>query len=98
MGLDFSDDVTSSISLLYCLDQCNQHVTTWFERNLQLGNPEPSIEQVGMTIGEIPIGEIRYYKQCLEKYRVAMGMDARGYVPDAPLGLDSKLDGGYWRT
>ena len=97
MGLDFSDDVTSSIALLHCLDETYSGVESWFNKNLQLETRTPSMEQVEMIIGSDVLLKSVYFQDCLECYRVAIGVDARGSVPDAPIGLDSHLDGKYWR-
>lgn len=98
MGLDFSDDVTSSIALLHCLDECTCHIPVWFEKNLQLGSPSPMLDQVVSVVGDYSMLDHDHFQECLEKFRVWMGMDARGHVPDAPPGLDSSLDGKFWRT
>jgi len=97
LGLDYSDDVTSSVALLHCLDESHVSVVSWFERNLQLGNRQPSAEAVATLIGDGPIHDHEYYKDCLERFRVYIGIDARGSLPDAPPGLDSSLDGKFWR-
>jgi len=50
-----------------------------------------------MIIGDGKVQDREYYPDCLERYRVTTGTDARGYVLDAPSGLESKLDGKFWR-
>ena len=72
-GLDYSDDVKSSISLLFWLDQpTREHILGYFHQNflLRVYNPTPlDSMQVITRKGSKPQ---KYFKRCLEEYKSAM--------------------------
>ena len=65
---------------------------------IELGSHHPSVDQVKKMFGEDKFHDHVFYQNCLERYRDAMGIDASEHVSEAPPGLDSELDGKYWRT
>jgi hypothetical protein len=95
-GIDFSDDVLSCVYLLNLLDWATKDDRLWFNANLQLEAEEPTLRRVEELIMGACISKSTFFKDCLRKYRIAMGHDARGAVPNSPNGLESGLDGAYW--
>ena len=91
--IDYTDDVDSCMYLLQQLDvDTVAHSAHWFAKNMlelshdtidtliRFGNPQHS-----MT-----------HQTWLRSYRIWMGVDARGKLPDVPKGLEDSLDGSYW--
>jgi len=98
ISLDFKDDVNSSLYLMDQLDRVPQEkIKGWFKQNHCLGEKEIDIDRARKLLGKHKNGNNEFYKQCLESYRIFMHEDARGGVPDAPKGLESRLDGNSWR-
>ena len=97
MKLDYSDDVMSSIALLHCLDVCYDSVETWFDRNLQLRTPNPSVVQCFSLFSSQKILENQFFRACHSEYlEVTEVEDDNSTIRGDPPGLDSKLDGKYW--
>ena len=96
MGLDFSDDVASSIALLSCLDASSKDVSMWFDANLQLSSRVPKMEKVQKTIGNQKIEECEYCQTCLLRNRTAEGIEINNDVGDTSAGLNCCLDGVFW--
>jgi len=69
MRLEFTDDVTSSIALLRCMDDCSESVLTWFDRNLQICAPTPKLNEFRNIIQGVPIGKNQFARQCLQLYK-----------------------------
>ncbi|MEI7893160.1 MAG: hypothetical protein WCI05_08715 [Myxococcales bacterium] len=82
--LDFSDEVLSCCYLLNLLDSCNKDVPNWFDKNLQLGCEEPTLDRVEALIKGEAVSESEYYKACMHEYRVFADQN----VPDASKGLN----------
>ena len=69
-----------------------KHGETWFSRNML----ELKGKDVAGVIGASGKKFAPKHKDWLRAYRIFVGEDARGGVPDAPKGMDDSLDGGYW--
>ena len=50
LGLDFTDDVKSSIALLHCLDECCIDVQAWFHNNLRLKSNIMDVKKKSLTL------------------------------------------------
>lgn len=93
LGVDFSDDAESSISLLSILDkELVKHGKYWFDRNL-LGLTESGVADLISGAGG---KKSHLHKDWKRAYRINMGLDARGEVEELPDNLNDGLDGLYW--
>ena len=101
--INFSNDVESSLQLLWELDQVKPAlIRKWFNTNLQLDKDEATSNATEACI----FGFLRndndradWYKQCREDYReMEVGRPARGsgHAVAKPSALDSTFDGSYW--
>lgn len=95
-GIDFSDDVLSCCALLHFMDDTTASVPAWFDANMQLGKRKTDLAGVESLIKGTGIEDSKFHRRCLREYRTFEYGDARGGVPDAPPGLESRLDGVYW--
>lgn len=93
MKLDFEDDVTASVALLWCLDMDQPNIRGYFETNLQLGKSRPDLEEVRSLVGGDKLRSNSYYKECMYEYCIAFKKDGRG-VRDGVFSDD--LDGRHW--
>ena len=99
MDLDYRDDVNSSLTLMMHIDNVeSQKIKKWFTRNLCLDEENICLDRANDIMGKHEIANNEFYKECLEQYRIFKHEDARGGVPDAPKGLESRLDGKSWRS
>ena len=71
-------------------------VEKWFDKNLQLDISAPTLERCQDMIQGSKLKDTPFYSDRLRGYRIFIGEDARGSVPNAPKGLESGLDGVYW--
>jgi len=92
LGIDFSDDVIASISLLKCLDDCSDKSYEWFDRNLQIRAPTPKVLEVEKLIGEIPIGKAKFSRHCLQKYTSFQRKSSSPKKIEQPLEDEKKLN------
>ena len=93
---DHSDDIKSSICLLYCLDKANEHVAHYFQRNLQFGVSgaiEPGVREL---FGGRGYENFRFHQKCLAEYRMYIGESVPNVMQLLPDGLDCDLDGDKW--
>lgn len=94
---DFSDDVEATLSLMHKLDWvATKHIRKWFDRNLMLSTPSITTEAMRKVFGKSAGKKSEWHANCLREFRVWIGEDARGGVPAAPRGLESRLDGLHW--
>lgn len=92
-GLDFSDDVKSSVALLHYLDRdILKYSNYWFHRNI-LDLEESGVPEVIASAGS---KKSKLHKGWLRAYRVFLGGDARGEERNTPEELKDRLDGLYW--
>jgi len=96
LDLDMKDDQKASICLLSLLDEANTHVQSYFQTNMQLDQKVKSLAKVHEIIGTPVKTKIKFFKACLNEFRIFQGQDARGHVPSLPPRLASGLDGSYW--
>ena len=101
--VDFSNDVESSLRLLYELDNIKpKHVQKWFTKNLQLYRDEASIEAAEKVIFGFERNEndrMDFFKQCRQEYEeeiVQKQKRGHGHIVHKPSSLDSAFDGDYW--
>ena len=97
MNIDFSDDIEGSIAFLHCLDETYSGAVRDMRRNLQLDSVRVDRDVAESLIHSDSILPSNLHKQHLFEYLVFMSLDARGSVPDVPLGLDCRLDGLAWQ-
>lgn len=91
--IDHSDDLESSISLLHYLDRdIIKHSKHWFERNMI----DLKKDDVGGLILSSQGKLAHVHKEWLRTYRIWMGVDARGNMPEKTDNVSDKLDGVYW--
>ena len=86
----------AGIVLLSTLDSCYKDAREWFDTNLQLNFPLPSLNLVARLIMGDQIMDCLFYRESLSAFRQFKYGDARGGVPPAPEWLESRLDGEYW--
>jgi hypothetical protein len=95
MGLDFKDDVKSSIMLLNCIDQVASkntgNVVKWFKDNLFLKSDNFNLSSVQELISGRTGEQQSWYRHCIRKYEVYMETKRTG--KDA-----SALGGIYWES
>jgi hypothetical protein len=101
--IDFSDDVVSSLQLLYELDNIKPAlVKKWFNTNFQLEEDEVTADATEACIFGFRRNEndsADWFKQCKHDYEeFVAGAPARGsgHVAVKPSALDSTFDGSYW--
>lgn len=98
------DDVESSLSLLYFLNNVDvKSISTFFNNNFFYDSPssftKAEVEKVVMTSGKRRYQRINFFHDCEQLYaRFIRGHYARGMQvqPTPPLSLDCDLDGDYW--
>ena len=92
-GLDYSDDIRSTIAFLADTDSTRLNARSWFQHNLQLHKANPDHEKVAELVGEKNVLEVEYYRECLYDYGIAEGEDVKVLLfPEANDGLDGR----YW--
>ena len=95
--IDFTDDVQASIALMHYIDQvAREFVKTWFKTNLMLDKEWVTVEACDEIMGKKRYQRSKYHLDCLRKFRIWNGEDAREFVPTFPKGLEDSLDGTYW--
>jgi len=95
---DFSDDVDATLSLMNKLDWVStKHIREWFDRNLMLQERNITTEGMMAVFGKNAKKKSQWHAECLHEFRVWNCEDARGGVPAAPRGLESRLDGARWQ-
>lgn len=68
MGLDYKDDIESSIALLYCLDECTHNSHFWFDQNLQINQFNTSQQKMDLLINGYEEDDNDFYKECSEEF------------------------------
>lgn len=101
--IDFSDDVVSSLQLLYELDHIKPMlVKKWFNTNFQLKEDEVTVDATEACIFGFRRNEndrADWFKLCEHDYvEFVAGAPVRGsgHVAVKPSALDSMFDGSYW--
>ena len=92
--MDYGDDIRASVAFLADLEATRHGAVSWFDRNLQLQKAAPDREGVADLIGEKKVIQVDHYRQCLYKYCIKEGKDARGLLTRDP---NDGLDGRYWQ-
>ena len=92
----FQNDVMSSLFLLSQLDIGAKYGPHWFNKNMQIDEARVSLEIVQSLIQSTAVTDNRFFGDCLREYRMWKYGDARGGIPESPVGLESALDGAYW--
>lgn len=80
MQVDYKDDVESSIALLHCLDQCNHNSHSWFDKNLQINELDPTQENMKLLINGQDEKNNDFYEDCIDEFRLFQQND--GYYCD----------------
>lgn len=103
LGLDHSDDVLSTLTLMHCIDQISESsIQTWFRRNFLLDQKEVSREAIASVIDaekKLDKNRANYYELCLAEYEAQILDDQRRLVflqDGKPKGLKHALDGVHW--
>jgi hypothetical protein len=92
-GVDYSDDVDSCLMLLSLLDRdIINNSKFWLKRNIL----ELKEEAVGALISSRGSKKSHLHKSWLRAYRISIGQDARGDMPNILEELQDRLDGLYW--
>jgi transposase len=92
-GINYSDDVDSCLRLLSYLDRdIVKHSKHWFERNMLKLQESDVADLVSSRGGKM----CHLHKGWLRSYRISIGEDARGQMPELPDDLNDRLDGVYW--
>lgn len=92
-GLDYTDDVKSSLYLLHQLDEDSMaHGRQWFDQNML----ELKEENVDKLIHSTPNSFSNLHRQWIKSYRLHTHQDLRGDVAVLPENLNNSLDGDYW--
>jgi transposase len=95
----FDDDVESTISLMSIMNSIpKEHIKDLWDKNLLMKVRTPTVEDCLSIVGNVNYKTYGFHQDCLKRYRIYMGIDQRGEVPDAPQGLECRLDGSYWNN
>lgn len=98
-GIDFTDDLMSSLTLLRELDSISaHHIRKLFDRNFMRRVERPSLDDALALIGPGEGTWSRWHFQKLREYRMFAGIDARNEKPTPQNPLWCSLDGLYWNT
>lgn len=93
----FEDDVESTIALMSIMDSIpKDHIKDCWDKNLLMKVQNPTLDDCLSVVGNINYKNYGFHQDCLMRYRIYKGIDQRGEVPDAPQGLECRLDGNYW--
>lgn len=100
LGLDWEDDVLSSITLLQIFDKIqSEKVQGWFTQNMLGIQERADIEKVMAPLAKKLFDQNPYYRHCLRKYWEQYHPDmlvSSRLVDDAPVAIESTFDGAYW--
>jgi transposase len=97
--INFKDDVDSSLALMWYFDKVpSKNIKGYFTKNFQIDNPEVTNEAAKSIMEKNKFMDHDWFQDCEEKYLMYIGKDARGKISQVPQGLESTMDGKYWRN
>ena len=87
------NDVESSIRLLHDLDDSMECVPQWFDDNLQIDAPYPTIERANALVSSGTEERRNHLQECRSLYLRHTKQDIYGDTGPAPKELECTLDG-----
>jgi len=97
--INFKDDVDSSLALMHYFDNIpSNNINRYFTKNLQIDKEKVTIEGAKSIMEKSKFVKCDFFQECEEKYLISISKDSRGKVSIVPNGLESSMDGKYWRN